>query len=118
MHLCSLNCTTILCNVIFHVQIFNGLKDVNVSHVIHDLSFGPSYPGIHNPLDGTTRILHDTSGTFKYYIKVNFNLFYRFSLTALLLLLLLLIIRLLISSIYILIINWISFNTLSFQQVD
>ncbi|XP_010923701.1 uncharacterized protein [Elaeis guineensis] len=51
-------------------QIFNGLKDVNVSHVIHDLSFGPSYPGIHNPLDGTTRILHDTSGTFKYYIKI------------------------------------------------
>ncbi|KAG1368424.1 endoplasmic reticulum-Golgi intermediate compartment protein 3 [Cocos nucifera] len=51
-------------------QIFDRLKDVNVSHVIHDLSFGPSYPGIHNPLDGTTRILHDTSGTFKYYIKI------------------------------------------------
>ncbi|XP_008794432.2 endoplasmic reticulum-Golgi intermediate compartment protein 3 [Phoenix dactylifera] len=51
-------------------QIFDGLKDVNVSHVIHDLSFGPTYPGIHNPLDGTTRILHDTSGTFKYYIKI------------------------------------------------
>ncbi|KAG6487038.1 hypothetical protein ZIOFF_055620 [Zingiber officinale] len=42
---------------------------VNVSHVIHDLSFGPKYPGIHNPLDGTARILDDTSGTFKYYIK-------------------------------------------------
>lgn len=40
--------------------------------MIHDLSFGPKYPGIHNPLDGTTRILHDTSGTFKYYIKVLF----------------------------------------------
>lgn len=43
---------------------------MNVSHMIHDLSFGPKYPGIHNPLDGTVRILHDTSGTFKYYIKV------------------------------------------------
>jgi hypothetical protein len=43
---------------------------VNVSHVVHDLSFGPKYPGIHNPLDETVRILHDTSGTFKYYIKV------------------------------------------------
>ncbi|XP_065015902.1 uncharacterized protein LOC135582508 [Musa acuminata AAA Group] len=51
-------------------QIFDGAKNVNVSHVIHDLSFGPKYPGIHNPLDGTTRILHDTSGTFKYYIKI------------------------------------------------
>lgn len=49
---------------------------MNVSHVIHDLSFGPSYPGIHNPLDGTTRMLHDTSGTFKYYIKVNANLLF------------------------------------------
>lgn len=38
--------------------------------MIHDLSFGPKYPGIHNPLDGTKRILVDTSGTFRYYIKV------------------------------------------------
>lgn len=41
-----------------------------MSHTIHDLSFGPEYPGIHNPLDGTVRLLHDTSGTFKYYIKI------------------------------------------------
>ena len=52
------------------MQIFEGATHVNVSHIIHDLSFGPKYPGIHNPLDGTARILHDTSGTFKYYIKV------------------------------------------------
>eukprot|EP00252_Welwitschia_mirabilis_P025675 TRINITY_DN8135_c0_g1_i2.p1 TRINITY_DN8135_c0_g1~~TRINITY_DN8135_c0_g1_i2.p1 ORF type:complete len:350 (+),score=71.52 TRINITY_DN8135_c0_g1_i2:253-1302(+) len=51
-------------------QIFDGAKNVNVSHIIHDLSFGPKYPGIHNPLDDTVRILHDTSGTFKYYIKI------------------------------------------------
>uniref|UniRef100_A0A0A9DZ07 Endoplasmic reticulum vesicle transporter C-terminal domain-containing protein n=1 Tax=Arundo donax TaxID=35708 RepID=A0A0A9DZ07_ARUDO len=53
------------------MQIFEGSSHVNVSHVIHDLSFGPKYPGIHNPLDETSRILHDTSGTFKYYIKVS-----------------------------------------------
>ncbi|XP_009408557.3 uncharacterized protein LOC103990964 [Musa acuminata AAA Group] len=57
-------------NIFVAQQIFGGAKLVNVSHVIHDLSFGPSYPGIHNPLDGTTRMLHDTSGTFKYYIKI------------------------------------------------
>ncbi|KAL1104056.1 hypothetical protein V6Z11_D04G042200 [Gossypium hirsutum] len=51
-------------------RIFGGAKHVNVSHMIHDLSFGPKYPGLHNPLDDTVRILHDTSGTFKYYIKI------------------------------------------------
>lgn len=57
-------------NIYVAQMIFDGSKNVNVSHVIHDLSFGPKYPGLHNPLDDTTRILHDTSGTFKYYIKV------------------------------------------------
>ncbi|XP_074557529.1 uncharacterized protein LOC141813460 [Curcuma longa] len=57
-------------NIFVAQQIFGGAKKVNVSHVIHDLSFGPKYPGIHNPLDGTTRILDDKSGTFKYYIKI------------------------------------------------
>ncbi|KAF8408768.1 hypothetical protein HHK36_004837 [Tetracentron sinense] len=51
-------------------KIFEGASHVNVSHVIHDLSFGPKYPGIHNPLDETARILRETSGTFKYYIKI------------------------------------------------
>ncbi|CAN6701742.1 unnamed protein product [Malus baccata var. baccata] len=57
-------------NIFVAQMIFGGSKNVNVSHIIHDLSFGPKYPGIHNPLDGTDRILHDTSGTFKYYIKI------------------------------------------------
>ncbi|KAH7661109.1 COPII vesicle protein [Dioscorea alata] len=57
-------------NIFVAQQIFGGAAHVNVSHMIHDLSFGPKYPGIHNPLDGTTRILHETSGTFKYYIKI------------------------------------------------
>ncbi|XP_042520723.1 endoplasmic reticulum-Golgi intermediate compartment protein 3-like [Macadamia integrifolia] len=57
-------------NIFVAQQIFEGAIHVNVSHVIHDLSFGPKYPGIHNPLDGTERILRGTSGTFKYYIKI------------------------------------------------
>ncbi|KMZ63765.1 putative Endoplasmic reticulum-Golgi intermediate compartment protein,putative [Zostera marina] len=48
-------------NVFVAQEIFGGSNNVNVSHVIHDLSFGPKYPGIHNPLDETARILHDTS---------------------------------------------------------
>ncbi|XP_042408402.1 endoplasmic reticulum-Golgi intermediate compartment protein 3-like isoform X2 [Zingiber officinale] len=51
-------------------QIFSRGNNVNVSHVIHDFSFGPKYPGIHNPLDGTTRILLDTSGSVKYFVKI------------------------------------------------
>lgn len=62
------------CRCYVHAQIFGGSSHVNVSHIIHDLSFGPKYPGIHNPLDGTQRILHDTSGVFKYYIKVYSNI--------------------------------------------
>ncbi|TVU01858.1 hypothetical protein EJB05_52672, partial [Eragrostis curvula] len=58
-------------NIFVAEKIFEGSSHVNVSHVIHELSFGPKYPGIHNPLDDTTRILHDASGTFKYYIKVS-----------------------------------------------
>lgn len=57
-------------NIFVAQMIFEGPIHVNVSHIIHDLSFGPKYPGIHNPLDETARILRDTSGTFKYYIKV------------------------------------------------
>ncbi|XP_010688789.2 uncharacterized protein LOC104902637 isoform X2 [Beta vulgaris subsp. vulgaris] len=57
-------------NIFVAQMIFDGSNHVNVSHMIHDLSFGPSYPGIHNPLDGTVRILRGTSGTFKYYIKI------------------------------------------------
>ncbi|XP_057954835.1 uncharacterized protein LOC131148894 [Malania oleifera] len=57
-------------NIFVAQMIFEGSSHVNVSHMIHDLSFGPKYPGIDNPLDGTVRILHGTSGTFKYYIKI------------------------------------------------
>ncbi|CAL5401605.1 unnamed protein product [Camellia sinensis] len=54
-------------------RIFEGPIHVNVSHIIHDLSFGPKYPGIHNPLDETSRILRGSSGTFKYYMKYTYQ---------------------------------------------
>ncbi|KAL3715347.1 hypothetical protein ACJRO7_007128 [Eucalyptus globulus] len=57
-------------NIFVAQMIFEGAMHVNVSHVIHDLSFGPKYPGLHNPLDETARILQGASGTFKYYIKI------------------------------------------------
>lgn len=57
-------------NIFVAQMIFEGASHVNVSHVIHDLSFGPKYPGLHNPLDDTHRILPGASGTFKYYIKI------------------------------------------------
>ncbi|KAK6130541.1 hypothetical protein DH2020_035722 [Rehmannia glutinosa] len=57
-------------NIFVAQMIFGGSSHVNVSHIIHDLSFGSKYPGIHNPLDDTVRILRGTSGTFKYYIKI------------------------------------------------
>ncbi|XXG65972.1 hypothetical protein AAC387_Pa05g3543 [Persea americana] len=57
-------------NIFIAQQIFEGAINVNVSHIIHDLSFGPKYPGLHNPLDDTVRLLRGTSGTFKYYIKI------------------------------------------------
>ncbi|CAN1133594.1 Endoplasmic reticulum-Golgi intermediate compartment protein 3 [Linum perenne] len=57
-------------NILVAQMIFEGAKHVNVSHIVHDLSFGPKYPGIHNPLDGTSRILRERSGIFKYYIKI------------------------------------------------
>ncbi|XP_056171402.1 uncharacterized protein LOC115663582 [Syzygium oleosum] len=57
-------------NIFVAQMIFEGAMHVNVSHIIHDLSFGPKYPGLHNPLDGNVRILHKASGTFKYYIKI------------------------------------------------
>ncbi|KAL3363600.1 hypothetical protein AABB24_012721 [Solanum stoloniferum] len=57
-------------NIFVAQKIFGGTTHVNVSHIIHDLSFGPKYPGGHNPLDGTERILRGASGTFKYYIKI------------------------------------------------
>lgn len=57
-------------NIFVAQMIFERSTQVNVSHIIHDLSFGSKYPGLHNPLDGTNRIVREGSGIFKYYIKI------------------------------------------------
>jgi hypothetical protein len=44
----------------------------NMSHTVHKCSFGPSFPGQVNPLDGTVRIEPQGSNghAYKYYVKV------------------------------------------------
>ena len=46
--------------------------DLNVSHTIHKLSFGPEFPGEENPLDDFVRTVRsgEPTGTFKYFLKV------------------------------------------------
>ena len=47
-------------------------KVLNMSHHVYELSFGPHYPGLVNPLDGFERIVTQSTGfqAFKYFIKV------------------------------------------------
>lgn len=46
-------------------------KILNMSHHIHELSFGPHFPGLVNPLDGFERVVKGpTFQDFKYFIKV------------------------------------------------
>ena len=52
------------------MSVFHSRESLNVSHVIHSISFGEPYPGMVNPLDRSNKILHDGSGYFQYYIKV------------------------------------------------
>lgn len=45
----------------------NAHADLNVSHTIHKLSFGPEFPGEENPLDDFVRTMRkgEPTGTFK-----------------------------------------------------
>ncbi|MEW5317414.1 MAG: hypothetical protein WDW38_008711 [Sanguina aurantia] len=43
---------------------------LNISHIIHHVSFGPHYPGLVNPLDGFVRTVGTIPQTFKYFLKV------------------------------------------------
>lgn len=45
-------------------------KEFNVSHRINALSFGDSYPGAVNPLDGVENNVRTGGGMFMYYTKV------------------------------------------------
>jgi hypothetical protein len=51
------------------IEAFNGLSNVNSSHVIHEVSIGEPFPGIFNPLDHYRRI-NKHSGSYKYFLKV------------------------------------------------
>eukprot|EP01028_Stygiella_incarcerata_P008076 TRINITY_DN341_c0_g1_i2.p1 TRINITY_DN341_c0_g1~~TRINITY_DN341_c0_g1_i2.p1 ORF type:complete len:390 (+),score=75.64 TRINITY_DN341_c0_g1_i2:129-1298(+) len=46
------------------------LQEFNMTHVIHDLTFGVRYPGLVNPLDGVQRSIEEGVGQFQYFIKV------------------------------------------------
>ena len=52
------------------MSVYKGRESLNVSHVIHSVSFGEPYPGMINPLDDTPKILHNGSGYFQYHIKI------------------------------------------------
>mmetsp|Transcript_39267 Transcript_39267/g.100321 ORF Transcript_39267/g.100321 Transcript_39267/m.100321 type:complete len:362 (-) Transcript_39267:79-1164(-) len=52
------------------LEVVHDTTRINVSHYIHEMRFGPEYPGKINPLDGFERIVDHDSGTFKYFLKV------------------------------------------------
>jgi len=52
------------------MTVFGQKESINVSHVIHCISFGDVYPSMVNPLDGTPKVLTNTTGFFQYHIKV------------------------------------------------
>ncbi|KAJ4463040.1 putative Endoplasmic reticulum-Golgi intermediate compartment protein 3 [Paratrimastix pyriformis] len=53
-----------------NVRVFNDFS-FNLSHIIHKLSFGEEFPGVHNPLDGVHKILYGQAvGACKYFLKV------------------------------------------------
>ena len=52
------------------MSVYGQREAINVSHVIHGISFGEPYPEMVNPLDDTPKILHEGSGYFQYYIKI------------------------------------------------
>ena len=53
------------------MTVFRQRESINVSHVIHSVSFGEPYRGMVNPLDNQPKIIHEGSGYFQYYLKVS-----------------------------------------------
>ena len=51
-----------------------GEKAPNISHVVHELSFGRKERGMTNPLDGVTNTLMDGLGQYQYTIKARRSL--------------------------------------------
>lgn len=46
------------------------ITEFNFSHIISELSYGPFYPSLVNPLDGTVNTTPDNFHKFQYYISV------------------------------------------------
>ncbi|XP_075439024.1 endoplasmic reticulum-Golgi intermediate compartment protein 3-like [Ascaphus truei] len=55
--------------VVHDLQSF-GLDNINMTHHIKHLSFGRDYPGIVNPLDGTSVDASQASMMFQYFVKI------------------------------------------------
>lgn len=55
-----------------HVHDFLAFQkeSFNVSHRVNELSFGPHFPGVVNPLDGAQRVQMTPTGMYQYFIKV------------------------------------------------
>eukprot|EP00232_Nephroselmis_pyriformis_P005776 CAMPEP_0182908472 /NCGR_PEP_ID=MMETSP0034_2-20130328/35229_1 /TAXON_ID=156128 /ORGANISM="Nephroselmis pyriformis, Strain CCMP717" /LENGTH=203 /DNA_ID=CAMNT_0025044653 /DNA_START=3 /DNA_END=611 /DNA_ORIENTATION=- len=51
-------------------QVFHDTMKINVSHTVHQMSFGPNFPGAVNPLEDYEQMVPTGSGTFKYFLKV------------------------------------------------
>ncbi|XP_041433528.1 ERGIC and golgi 3 S homeolog isoform X2 [Xenopus laevis] len=47
-----------------------GLDNINMTHEIKHLSFGRDYPGLVNPLDGTSIVAMQSSMMFQYFVKI------------------------------------------------
>ncbi|KAM4622555.1 endoplasmic reticulum-Golgi intermediate compartment protein 3 [Discoglossus pictus] len=47
-----------------------GLDNINMTHNIKQLSFGDEYPGLVNPLDGTSVAAAQASMMFQYFVKI------------------------------------------------
>lgn len=57
-------------NVHVHDFLVFQKESFNVSHRINELSFGPHFPGVVNPLDRAQRIQMTPTGMYQYFIKV------------------------------------------------
>jgi hypothetical protein len=60
-----------------HIHQFDPKKvpEYNVTHTVHDLTFGPPLPGAENPLSGRLQMRPEGAGAFQYFIKLIPTLF-------------------------------------------
>lgn len=54
----------------FMELIANAFSQFNITHKIHLLHFGNSYPGLNYPLNDQMRNIADTHGMYQYYVKI------------------------------------------------